>query len=329
MNRSLTVLSYDCLTDATCTYDEAHIATLDLADHAPGPLQIEQIPGLCEALVTISPGFFGSGAGGVLIGSPDVPDGGGLLRVDLASGDVIAEISTSHTPMGLAISGDASTAYTANYGRNGEPGNTMSVIDLADNTETVSVTVGNNPEQVVLSTDGWGLINAAADDSVQFFQTTDPSGTLTAPIDSGNDPSDVEFVDDRALVVNSLSFTLSVFDVSDRSNPTKLEDVSIAGGAPYAVTRVPGTGRVLLPASSNGSVLIDLDVSTTPAVERARIDLAGGRFPIGAAVDDEGAFAFVAHPQDHVLSVVDLGRAEARGISWADAPGPTYVIFVP
>jgi hypothetical protein len=48
-----------------------------------------------------------------------------------------------------------------------------------------------------------------------------------------------------------------------------------------------------------------------------------------AAVDATGSWAFVAHAEDHVLSVVDLPGRRARSVIWLDALGPTYVAMQP
>lgn len=329
LNRSLTVLSYDCLTDPNCTIDDAILSTIDLQPYAPGPMELEHIPGTCQVLVAVGPGFFNPGAGAILIGSPDVPDGGGLLRVDLDTGAVIAEIATADIPMGLAVTPDGATAFTANHGGT-TLGDTMSVIDLATNAETDAVSVGAGPEQVALSEDGaWGIVNAAVDDGVRFFSTADPASTLSAAFATGDDSSDVDLLGDRAVVVNSIALNLSVFDFTTPTSPSKLEDVPIGGGAPYGVTRIPGTSRVLVTTSLMTSALVELDLSTTPATVVSTIELPGRRYPIGVAVSPDGAHAFVAHAQDHVLSVVDLDTGDARGLTWLDQPGPTYVIVVP
>src|SRR3954468_19403463 len=78
LNRSLTVFDYARLIDGKSSAVEARWATIDLADHAPGPLEVELTPDGRTAVVSVGPGFLGGSVGGLFLGltSGDVPAGG-------------------------------------------------------------------------------------------------------------------------------------------------------------------------------------------------------------------------------------------------------------
>jgi hypothetical protein len=57
----------------------------------------------------------------------------------------------------------------------------------------------------------------------------------------------------------------------------------------------------------------------------ATLPLLGGNFPLTAAGDINGDFAFIPHTVDHKLSIIDLETNEVRTIQWLTEPGPVYV----
>ena len=328
LNQGLSLLSEPRLL-AGCAADTAVVGRIDLAGFPPGPLQIEIAQDGRTAVVSSGPGFF-EGEGGALVGSPEVPPGGNLLVVDLLDRVVVHTITTTHVPMGIAITPDGATAFTANFGRSDAPGDTLSVIDLVAGIEREAVVVGARPEQVALSDDGrLGIVNLAGDDTARIFETGDPSGTLSAPIPTGSDPSDVVFVGARALVTNSAGLSYTLIDVTDPSAPTGSAPQELPAAIPYAATRVPGREEVLVSAILGSTKLFRVDMSGAATAVTATIELEGGAFPLGVAVDPSGEHAFVAHPTDHVLSIVDLDSATVRSVAWLSEPGPTYVAVQP
>ena len=99
------------------------LGTIDLADWEPGPIEVEITPDGKTAVVSIGPAFFDDLPG--LVGDPEIPEGGTLLIVDLESG-VADEVQTKSVPLGIAISPDGMTAYTANYGTGVARGSSLS-----------------------------------------------------------------------------------------------------------------------------------------------------------------------------------------------------------
>jgi len=88
LNQSLTLLDYDKLIDGQSDAAAAIVGSIDLSSWEPGPVEVEITPDGKTAIVSVGPAFFdGDGVTNMLIGSPEVPPGGALLIVDLASGE--------------------------------------------------------------------------------------------------------------------------------------------------------------------------------------------------------------------------------------------------
>ncbi len=326
LSRSLTLLGLERVLDPGCDASEAIVGTISLADHAPGPIEIEIAPDGRTAVVSVGPGFY-EGFGAALVGMPDVPAGGSLLIVDLLDRAVVAEIPTAHVPMGIAISRDGSRAYVAEYGTNAAPGTEIAVVDLVARTLLEEVSIGPRPEQVVLSEDGT-LGAATVDDGTRVFRTDDVAGSLAPTLATGRDPSGVAFVPgtSRLVITNSMAGSISIVDVSDPAAPTILTSPETPG-VPYPVTWIPGTTEVLVACSIRES-LYRVDVLAPEAMPR-RMPLSHGAFILEAEVTPDGSHALVAHPSRHVLSAVDLATGAEHALAWLDEVGPTYVAIQP
>jgi len=333
LNQSLTLLDYAKLVDGQSDAAASIVRTIDLSDWAPGPIEVEITPDGRTAVVSVGPAFFDELPG--LVGNPDIPAGGTLLIVDLESGEV-DEVQTEDVPLGIAISPDGATAYTANFGTAEARGDSLSIIDIASRQIIQEVSVGVRPEQVALSADGTlGIVNITGGRGVRVFQTADVAGTLSEVVETGSDPSDVSFLDgnDWAVAANSFTFDLTLLDTSDPANPTALNSTLLGTGVPYGVTYLPARGEILAPAAATGADLPTHLLSFTRVNDglnpSTALELPGRNFPLTAAADSEGDFAFVAHIVDHELSIIDLDTGETRSIGWLTEPGPSYVAVQP
>lgn len=333
LNQSLTVLDYEKLVDGQSDAAGAIVGTIDLSPWEPGPIEVELTPDGKTAVVSVGPAFFDGLPS--LVGRPDIPAGGTLLIVNLESG-IADQVQTEDVPLGIAVSPDGTRAYTANYGTEGARGDSLSVIDIPGRRLIDEITVGNGPEQVALSADGsLGIVNVVSQGGVRIFQTSDVAGTMTDVLATGDDPSDVCFLDgnDRAVVANTFSFTVTLIDTSDPTSPSVIGDVSLETGVPYGLTYVPSRAEILAPMGATApgvpTSLIAIAKSEDVLTPAAPMQLAGENFPLGAAADAEGAFAFVAHIVDHELSIIDLATRQTRSIQWLSGPGPSYVAVQP
>jgi len=333
LNQSLTLLDYDRLVDGQSDAEASIIGELDLSDWGPGPIEVEITPDGKTAVVSVGPAFFDTLPG--LVANPVIPSGGTLLIVDLESGQA-DEVQTEDVPLGIAISPDGTTAYTANYGTSDARGDSLSIIDIAGRRVIEEVNVGSGPEQVALSADGsLGIVNVVSGRGVRIFETADVAGTLSAVVETGSDPSDVSFLDgnDRAVAANSFTFDVTLLDTSDPSSPTVLNSTLLGTGVPYGVTYVPARDAILAPAAATGTDLPTYLVTFTRDGDTlnpsAPLEMPGDNFPLTATADSAGDFAFVAHIVDHKLSIIELETGDTRSIEWLTESGPSYVAVQP
>jgi DNA-binding beta-propeller fold protein YncE len=334
LNRSLTVFDHARLV-AGDTVEEARWATIDLAEHAPGPLEVELTPDGQTAVVAVGPGFF-VGVGELFLGNLDIPPGGTLLVVDLPGRAVRAEIATTHVPMGIAIAPGGTEAFVAGFGEQDAPGNTIVRVDLAQGAVLEEVLVPGRPEQIALSADGsLGIVSVDGEGSIRTFDPAGVADSLSEPVLTSGDPSGVALIEGTAvgLVANSLDpFGYSTIDVSSPLAPALIETVTLDFDLPFAASRIPGTKHGLLGgAAGSPAQLVRIDCGATPAAIVDTITLANkqGGFALGAAVDSDGRFAFVAVPGDDSLQVVDLESKAVRSLKWLTEAGPTYAAVAP
>ena len=327
--KRLSLLDYAAIRAGAGDREAMLWTTIELPDFEPGPLEVELTPDASLAIVSISPGFFASVAGGIAGAGPGtVPEGGVLLIVEVDTGTVLAELDTASYPMGIVLSPDGSEAFTANFGGNGQSGSTMSRIDLTSLSIVEELEVGPGPEQLDLSADGsLGIINTAGDGSIRVFETADPGGSLSPSLATSDDPSWVLLLDDgmdRAVAINSLGepgYTL--IDVAAPGAPAILDERTVSGIA-YAAAPGFSPNQVLLPIITGGSLVLQLfDVDTGELVQELEAPVSG--FPLGLVFEPEDGLALLPVPGDDVLVVADLINDEVQVLEWQTAPGPTYV----
>ncbi len=333
LNQSLTLLDYAKLVDGESDGPSSVVDTIDLSEWEPGPIEVEITSDGNTAVVSVGPAYFDGLPG--LVGDPEIPEGGTLLIVDLQSG-VADEVQTKDVPLGIAISPDGTTGYTANYGTDVARGSTVSVIDIPGRRVIEEVEVGSGPEQVALSPDGTlGIVNIVSGRGVRIFQTSDVAGTMSEVLETGPDPSDVSFLDgnDRAAVANTLSFNVTLIDTSDPSSPSVISSVPVGVGIPYGLTYIPSRDELLAPTNPTGpgmrTNLITIVRAGDTLTPSAPLQLSGENFPLTAAADSAGDFAFVAHIVDQKLSIIELETGTSRAVTWLSGPGPSYVAVQP
>ena len=191
-----------------------------------------------------------------------------LAVVDPAAGKLTASIATDQegTHM-VAVSPDASRAYTANIGSG-----TVSVIDLTAGKKLRDLAVGGKPEGIALADGGRTLwVGDLKGHRVQAFDTA--SFEKLAEVETGAVPIRVAVSPDGKWVVTSnvMAGTLTVIDARTR---TKVRDAIVSGR--------PQAGQVTILFSADGKRLY---AAETGADKVAEIDLATGqvlrRLPAG------------------------------------------------
>lgn len=326
--QTLSLVDYDALVAGERDAEILVVDTIDLSMYPPGALEIEIAPDGHTALVSISPGFYDSIVGQTL-GFGELVLDGTLLVVDLDTREIVAELAPAHVPMGFAFLPDGSRAFSANFGHTDVPGSTMSIIDMATLEVIEDIEVGPNPEQIAIDEAGaLGILNVDGTDSVRVFETADPAGTLSDPLEVADDPSGVAFVSGMplAVVANSLSpSSWAVVDVSDPAAPVIRDEGAPPGGFPYGVTAIPGTSDVLMTVANDATTYMRIAAGPDPSEVVWQLVADGQRsFPLGIAVDVASGLALSGATGADALIVLQLDGSSIESIPWV-APGPAYV----
>ena len=195
-----------------------------------------------------------------------------IVVVDPEAGKVTASIATGQqgTHM-VAVSPDASRAYTANIGSG-----TVSVIDLEAGSKLRDLAVGGEPEGIALTDAGRTLwVADLKGHRVQAFDTA--SFAKLAEVETGAVPIRVVASPDGKWVVTSnvMAGTLTVIDAATRA---RVRDITVSGR--------PQAGQVTILFAADGKRLY---AAETGANQVAEIDLASGkvlrRLPAGKQGD--------------------------------------------
>lgn len=254
---------------------------------------------------------------------------------------VIAKIPVGANPIGLALSPDGTTAYTANWGDG-----TVSVINLATNTVTATIAVGVNPYELVVSPNGktvYVVNNQAGSVSVIDTATNTVTATIakvalrpqtivispngkTLYVGDSVYPS-VTVIDtatntvtfQRPLGVVAADLVMSpdgkflyISDVSHRRGPVEVFDTAtnrsletIFVENPILRITVSPDGKTLyataVTPTTYGVTIVDI---ATRAVTGS-IDL--GIVSTQPAISPDGTIAYVTHAADGLVSVIDTG----------------------
>jgi DNA-binding beta-propeller fold protein YncE len=326
--KRLSLLDYASLRDGATTRDAALWKSIELPDHEPGPIEVELTPDGSLAVVAVGPGFF-AGTGAMLVGldPEDVPVGGALLVVEIDSGTIVAELATAQYPLGIAITPDGSTAFTANFGGNGQNGTTMSVVDLGSFTITEEIEIGSGLQQLDLSADGsLGIINTGT--AIRMFATANPSASLSPAVPVSDDPSGVLLLEDgmdRAVAINSLGPPgYSVLDVADPSLPVVVDTIAVPG-VPYATAPGRTPTEILVPVFTGITMSLQMfDVDTGEVVEQIDVPITTG-LPLGVVFEPTDEIAMVPVPGTNAMIVADFTSLDYTLIDWQAEVGPTYL----
>lgn len=326
LEQKLTVLDYAKVVAGPADVADVSSKSIDLAGHAPGPLQLELTPDGDRALVAVGPGFYDSL--GIVFGFPEVTGEGALLVVNLKDDDV-AQIPTASAPMGVAITPDGKYGLSANFGTKFSGGSSLTRVDLETNDVVEEVEVGGGPEQVRLFDGSLGMLNTASEGGVRRFDPTDVEGSLSDIVLTSDDPSDIAFVSaNKAVVIDSRGAAgYSVVTLDDGDPGITVVEQVPTNGLPYGICHIPNTSQVLVGIATGAPArVLRVDVGSTPSTEVTTYDLgnAATTFVINVSCSPDGKFAFAPIPNENALAVINLETDEVHHITgWMNA-APTY-----
>jgi len=204
-----------------------------------------------------------------------------LLRVDIDSGEITAEIGTSALLSHMvAVTPNGERAFVANIGSG-----SVTVIDLTNNIMLKEVKTGSGAEGVAVSPDGsevW-VTNRTAD-SVSVLNATTLEKQMDIPC--ADFPIRVKFTPngEYALVSNAQSADVAIFDVSRRELIKRIPMNERAAGdlqqrlfsdrfgaspVPVGIT-IAGNGKRAYIANTNADIITILDLEKLGIAGRLR-----------------------------------------------------------
>jgi YVTN family beta-propeller protein len=234
-----------------------------------------------------------------------------LSVVHAREGREIARIPTGHAPHEVAVSPDGRLAVVTNYGTGEQPGNTLTVVDLATLHVAATIDLGEQtrPHGIAWHPDGR-----------RVAVTTEGNGTLTlvdvpgrrveAVVPTGERVShEVALTPDgrRAFVANIGSGSVTVIDVEAgaviRSIPT---------GAGAEGVAVSPDGREVWVSNRADNTVTVLHAETLEVLATVPSE----DFPIRVAFSPDGGLALVTNARSAELRVFDVpGRSEVAAVA--------------
>jgi YVTN family beta-propeller protein len=282
-----------------------------------------------------------------------------LAIVDPAAGKVVGRVPTGEAPHEVAVSADGKLAFVANYGSR-DPGNTISVIDIAAQKEVRRVDLGplRRPHGVAFA-DGKLYFTAEVNKLIGRY---DPAGNqVDWLLGTGQNTTHMILLSkDTATIFTANIGSDSITVIERAANPLAWNETVIpVGKGPEGIDLSPDGNQLWAAHSRDGGVsIIDtgakrviqtLDLATkrsnrlkfTPDGKLVFIsDLAGGELvildattrsevkrmklghsPEGILMVPDGSRAYVAVAGDNYVAAIDLKTLEVTGrISTGSGP---------
>ncbi|WGD37619.1 beta-propeller fold lactonase family protein [Lysinibacter sp. HNR] len=230
-------------------------------------------------------------------------------------------------PVGVAFTSDGATAYVTN-----ESSNSVSIINVADNTITGDITdyAGNSPEQIAISPDErYVYVTNWSSGTVSVIDLTQNKQTQLVTGYTGTNPWGVAFTPDGqyAYVTNYSGGTISVIRVSDHTQIATVHNFDVES-APNDVAFTPdGSKAYVTSIGLTNDYIAIIDVTThTQTGEVACYDQ---NYPEGVTFSSDGSIAYVANTTSGSVSVINASSHSQ--VTTIDSVGvyPEFVAFSP
>lgn len=242
--------------------------------------------------------------------------------LDLGSGRTLATLPTGRAPHEVATSHDGHWAVVSNYGIRGEPGNSLTVIDLSAPVPTVVRTIDlgeyHRPHgSAFLPGDTTLLVTVEANQSVLVVDLA--SGTVVGKIPTtqrGSHMLALTADGRRAFTTNVPDGTISELDIADRAFVRTIPVAHAVEG--IAVS--PRGDQVWVGSNQAKTVSI-----VTPATGAVADTIGGFGLPYRMAVTHDGRTAIVTDPAEGAVRFIDAAtRTEIGRVSFPpDSVVPT------
>jgi len=265
-----------------------------------------------------------------------------LSIVDPATRTELAVVPTGFAPHEVAVSADGRFAYVSDYGTGPRPGNTVSVIDIAEQRSLGTIDLGSHtrPHGITVASDG--SVWVTTEGSRHVLQLDPAERAVLREIRTGQDVTHMVALAEGAGRVYTANIGSGNTTAADAGNGEVLAQIATGAGAEgidvspdgrrvYVSNRSAGTlseidvatntvtrtlqvgdfpirvkvrpdGREVLVSNARGNEVVAVDLESWTVARR----LAVGAIPVGILITPDNTTAYVANTRDDKISVIDL-----------------------
>lgn len=298
--------------------------TVDVPQLTPGtiPLFVTNSEGTSNSIPFTVQGLWTA----IVTNSGQLPaDAGSISAISIpatgfaTSSTPIADLSTPtfNFPYGIAITPDGRTALAVNAN-----GNSVSIIDIATQTVTGSVIVGQQPNFIAINSAGTiAYVTNRLDATITPIDLTTNPVIPMPPFPSGTGSPQptgiaISFDDKNLYVINDVTLKLTPFDLTtDPFNPSMGTEANIPPGNPVNtfnyIALTPATAKVQKAfVSSQGSAganstVYSFTLDNHPQVPSAAVPIVitNKSLPAGMVISQDGTTLYVAGTD---VSIIDV-----------------------
>jgi YVTN family beta-propeller protein len=218
----------------------------------------------------------------------------------LDRGRSIATLPTGHAPHEVAVAPDGRRAAISNYGPRGEPGSTLTILDVKQKKVLRTIDLGEHHRPHGMAWFAKNRLAVTTEDSEHMLVVNPKSGEIVTAVETGQEISHMVAVTPdggRAFVANIGSGSVTAIDLE---TGRKIRDIATGDGA-EGITITPD-GREVWVANRGADTLTILDPRSLEIV--AEIPCKG--FPIRVAVTPDGRRALVSCADTGEVALFDV-----------------------
>jgi YVTN family beta-propeller protein len=231
-----------------------------------------------------------------------------LAFVDPASMEPVKTVAVGHAPHEVQVSPDGRRAYVANYGTGPEPGNTISVVDVARREVVSTIDLGEfkRPHGLAITADGRRLyvtveanqavieIDTAGERIARSFATEQRVSHMCALTPDGK----------KLYVANIGSESVTVIDL-DKAVSSQIA----AGDGPEGIDVSPD-GHVVWVANRGSGDIMVIDTGSDEVVHT----MESGEMPIRLKFTPDGKRVLVSNARGNEIAVFDAEKRSKIGV---------------
>lgn len=265
-----------------------------------------------------------------------------LSIVDAVTRSELATVRTGFAPHEVAVSRDGRFAYVSDYGTGPEPGNTVTIVDVAGAARIGTIPLGSHtrPHGITVADDG--TVWVTTEGSQHLLQLDPGERTILKAVRTGQNVTHMVVLAEDAARVYTANIGSGTATAVDTDAGEVLAQISTGAGAEgidvapdgrhvYVANRAAGTlaeievasntvtrtlevgdfpirvkvrpdGGEVLVSNARGNEVVAVDIEAWEVVRRLPV----GAVPVGILIAPDNRTAYVANTGDDKISVIDL-----------------------